>query len=218
MVKSPPASAGDVRDARAIPGSGRFPWRGAWQPTPVSLPGESHGQRSLVGDSPRGHKDLDTPEATQRTHIAHKAISGSLFNRRGRSAAGVLTQASLLGPQLRVEEGQRGHRPVQQLQGRGGERRVPPHQPDVVGRHRGLHVRGGLRGWERLQDSAPGGDVSTVPACAPRRHPSTRGHTCGGSQHGSEATALGRGQAHSQGGGFGDHLGPQTHILQGGAR
>ena len=30
------------------------PWRRAWQPTPVSLPGESHGQRSLVGYNPWG--------------------------------------------------------------------------------------------------------------------------------------------------------------------
>ena len=30
--------------------------RGAWQPTPVFLPGESHGQRSLGGYSPWGHK------------------------------------------------------------------------------------------------------------------------------------------------------------------
>ena len=33
-----------------------------WQPTPVVLPGESHGQRSLVGYSPWGHKELDTTE------------------------------------------------------------------------------------------------------------------------------------------------------------
>ena len=33
-----------------------------WQPTPVFLPGESHGQRSLAGHSPRGHKESDTPE------------------------------------------------------------------------------------------------------------------------------------------------------------
>ena len=42
-----------------IPESGRFPWRRAWQPTPVFLPAESHGQRSLAGCSPRGHKELD---------------------------------------------------------------------------------------------------------------------------------------------------------------
>ena len=41
-------------------------WRRAWQPTPVFLPRESHGQRSLVGCSPRGHKELDY--ATEHTH------------------------------------------------------------------------------------------------------------------------------------------------------
>ena len=37
-------------------------WRKKWQPTPVFLPGESHGQRSLVGGSPWGHEEPDTPE------------------------------------------------------------------------------------------------------------------------------------------------------------
>ena len=41
------------------PGVGRIPWRRAWQPTPVFLPGESHGQRGLVGYSPWGCKQLD---------------------------------------------------------------------------------------------------------------------------------------------------------------
>ena len=35
-------------------------WRREWQPTPVLLPGKSHGQRSIVGYSPQGHKELDT--------------------------------------------------------------------------------------------------------------------------------------------------------------
>ena len=34
----------------------KIPWRRKWQPTPVILPGISHGQRSLVGYSPWGHK------------------------------------------------------------------------------------------------------------------------------------------------------------------
>ena len=38
-------------------------WSKKWQPTPVFLPGESHGERSLVGYSPQGHKDLGTTEA-----------------------------------------------------------------------------------------------------------------------------------------------------------
>ena len=37
-------------------------WRGEWQPTPVFLPGESHGQRSLAGYSSRVCKKLDTIE------------------------------------------------------------------------------------------------------------------------------------------------------------
>ena len=40
------------------------PWRREWQPTPVFLPGESHGQRSLVGYSPWGPKESDTTEVT----------------------------------------------------------------------------------------------------------------------------------------------------------
>ena len=43
------------------------PWRRAWQPTLVFLPGEFHGQRSLVGSSPWGHKELDMTEVTN-TH------------------------------------------------------------------------------------------------------------------------------------------------------
>ena len=38
------------------------PWRREWQPTPVFSPGESHGQRSLVGYSPWGHTESDTTE------------------------------------------------------------------------------------------------------------------------------------------------------------
>ena len=50
LVKNPPANAGDIRDMGSIPGSGKSP--GGWQPTPVLLPEESHGQRSLAGYSP----------------------------------------------------------------------------------------------------------------------------------------------------------------------
>ena len=44
------------------PWVGKSPWRREWHPTPVSLPGESHGQRSPTGYSPSGHKELDTTE------------------------------------------------------------------------------------------------------------------------------------------------------------
>ena len=41
---------------RFNPWVGRIPWRRAWQLTPVFLPGESHGQRSLAGYSPEWHR------------------------------------------------------------------------------------------------------------------------------------------------------------------
>ena len=44
------------------PWVGKIPWRREWKPTPVLLPGESHGQGSLVGYSPWGRKELDMTE------------------------------------------------------------------------------------------------------------------------------------------------------------
>ena len=46
------------------PWVGKTPWRRARQPNPVFLPGESHGQRSLVGYGSQGHKEPDTTEET----------------------------------------------------------------------------------------------------------------------------------------------------------
>ena len=64
MVKNLPANAGDVGDVSSIPGLGRSPGGRAWQPTPVFLPGESHGQRSLMAYSPWGHRESDTAKVT----------------------------------------------------------------------------------------------------------------------------------------------------------
>jgi len=64
VVKNLLANAGDIKDAHSIPGLGRFPWKKSWQPTPVFLPGESHGQRSLAGYSPKGYKESDLTEVT----------------------------------------------------------------------------------------------------------------------------------------------------------
>ena len=57
-------NAGDVRDAGSIPGLGRSPGGGGNGNPLVFLPGESHGQRRLVGYGPWGRKELDTTEAT----------------------------------------------------------------------------------------------------------------------------------------------------------
>ena len=53
------------------PWVGKIPWRRKWQPTPVFLPGKSHGQRSLVGYSPWGREESDT---TERLHF-HFSLS-----------------------------------------------------------------------------------------------------------------------------------------------
>ena len=50
------------RICRFNPWVRKIPWRRKWHPIPVFLPGESHGQRSLEGYSPWGHKELDTTE------------------------------------------------------------------------------------------------------------------------------------------------------------
>ena len=49
-------STGQRRRLRFHPWVGKIPWRRKWQPTPVLLPGKCHGQRSLMGYSPRGGK------------------------------------------------------------------------------------------------------------------------------------------------------------------
>ena len=53
-----------VGDPGSIPDPcvGKIPWRRKWQPTPVFLPGESYGWRSLAGYSLWGHKEFDTTE------------------------------------------------------------------------------------------------------------------------------------------------------------
>ena len=47
---------------RFDPWVNKIPWRREWQPNPIFLPGKSHGQRSLAGFSPRGHKESDKTE------------------------------------------------------------------------------------------------------------------------------------------------------------
>ena len=62
-------SACQCRRPRFDPWVGKIPWRRKWQPTPVSLPGESHGQRSLVGCSPWGRKESGTTRRLTLTYL-----------------------------------------------------------------------------------------------------------------------------------------------------
>ena len=62
MAKNLPANAEDMG---LILGSGRDAWRRKWQPTPVFLPGKTHGRRSLAGCSPWSRKRVRHDLATE---------------------------------------------------------------------------------------------------------------------------------------------------------
>ena len=68
VIKNPPANAGDITDAWVR----KMPWRREWLPTPVFLPGEFHGQRSLADYSPWGCKELDRTEPLKHTRDIYK--------------------------------------------------------------------------------------------------------------------------------------------------
>ena len=63
---------------------GMIPWRRKWQPTPVFLPGDSHGQMRWVGYSPWGRKELDMSEHSTHT----RGFSEMGFLCRGRQTRG----------------------------------------------------------------------------------------------------------------------------------
>ena len=80
LVKNLPVNAGDTRDA-GYPWVEKIPGRREWLPTPVLLPGGFHGQRSLVGYSPWGHKELDTTKLlTLALHSFHPSQNSSKPN------------------------------------------------------------------------------------------------------------------------------------------
>ena len=59
---------------------GKILWRRKWQSIPVFLPGESHGQRSLVGYSPWGHKESDMTEVTEYTCSLYTNFNDSFYH------------------------------------------------------------------------------------------------------------------------------------------
>ena len=67
-----------------IPGLGRSPGEGnGWLPTPVILPGEFHGQRSLASYSPRSRKESDM---TERLSLTHSSCFSKVILRMDRTA------------------------------------------------------------------------------------------------------------------------------------
>ena len=71
ILKNPKDSAGEARGMGLILAwIKKIPWGRKWQPTPVFLPGEFHGQRSLVGCSPYGCRESDPTEHTSKSNLA----------------------------------------------------------------------------------------------------------------------------------------------------
>ena len=66
MVKNLPANR--RRSCRFDPWVGKIPWRRKWQPTPLSLPEKSHGQRYLADHSPWGCRESDMTEINTHTN------------------------------------------------------------------------------------------------------------------------------------------------------
>ena len=62
------------------PWFGKIPWRREWQPIPVFLPGEFHGQRKLAGYSPWGCKESVTTEQLTHTYTHFLAASFSIWD------------------------------------------------------------------------------------------------------------------------------------------
>ena len=78
VVKNPPAMLETRRRRGSYPWVGKILWRRKWQPTPVFLPGKSHGQRSLAGYSPWVTKELDTTKKQQHK-LSQTTGESSLF-------------------------------------------------------------------------------------------------------------------------------------------
>ena len=73
MVKNLLANVGDTRDTGTIPGLRKISQRRKWQPIPVLLPEEFHGQRSLAGYRPRYQKESDRTKKLS-THTCMQSL------------------------------------------------------------------------------------------------------------------------------------------------
>ena len=71
MVKNLPA----MQETRVQSLGRKIPWRREWQPTPVCMPGESDGQKSLAGYSPWGRKESDTSEWLTLDWGTHSSVT-----------------------------------------------------------------------------------------------------------------------------------------------
>ena len=74
VVKNPPAYAGDIKRYGFHSWVRKIPWGRVQQPTTVFLPGESHGQRSLLGCSLWGHITMSSPTKLLEVQVSSSAV------------------------------------------------------------------------------------------------------------------------------------------------
>ena len=77
VIKNLPANMQEREEIPAPPPGQEDPLEEAWLSRPALLPGEPHGQRSLLGISPWGRKELDTTEATQHACRSNRATAAN---------------------------------------------------------------------------------------------------------------------------------------------
>ena len=75
LVAQPVKALPTMWETRVRSLGGEDPWRRKWQPTPVLLPGKSHGWRSLIGYRPWGRKESDTTEQLHFTSTSGLALA-----------------------------------------------------------------------------------------------------------------------------------------------
>ena len=104
VIKNSSANAGNIRYMDLIPASGRSLGEGHENPLQYSCLENRHGQRSLVGYSPQGHKELDKTKETQQAYTPYvkQIASGKLLYDTGSSAqCSVTTQRGRMGSGVR---------------------------------------------------------------------------------------------------------------------
>ena len=90
------------------PWVGKIPWSKKWQPTPIFLPGKSHGQRSLVGYSPGGTKSQTNLRDWTNTHTQTNTSEQTLLPNYPSS---VQFSHSVMSDSLRPHESQHSKLP-----------------------------------------------------------------------------------------------------------
>ena len=81
VVKNLPANVGRCKRHGFSPWVGKIPWRRKGQPTPVFLPGEVHGQRSLASYNPWSCKELDMIECMRARARTHTHDQGNIASK-----------------------------------------------------------------------------------------------------------------------------------------